>query len=99
MKVNYDIIKKFGKKAGFDKLMDEPKFLRMLTNYTEMVLKKDEHVEDSFVKIEMKCMVDHALVTYDELVSKHTIKTMPEELLCYYYGRIALRFREENKIV
>jgi hypothetical protein len=96
MKMNHDIIKKFGKKAGFDELMNDPIFKKMLTTYTDMVTKQLDSVDENYVKIEIKAVCGGALIKEDAIVHLSVIKTMPDILLSHYYGNIALKFREEN---
>jgi len=94
--MNHDIIKKFGKNAGFNELMNEPSFIKMLTKYTDMVTNKLDSVDEDYVKIEIKAVCGGELKKKYAVVHLSVIKTMPDILLNHYYGEIAVRFREEN---
>lgn len=97
--MNRDILHVLANKAGFGKLMSQPKFVEILARYTNLLQqrmqKDDQSIPEFRVCFEIMSMTPKGLVKMRADINSKVFETMPTELLADLYGTIAVEFRDQ----
>ena len=97
--MNRDVLHSLANKAGFGDLMTQPKFVDMLSRYTNLlerrIQKHDLSAPKFSVLIQMKSLTPKGLVVIQKNIDIKVFETMPAELLAYHFGSIGVEFKEQ----
>ena len=97
--MNRDVLHSLARKAGFGELMSQPKFVDILSRYTNLLQQRMQKEDTSIPKykvcIEFKAMTSAGVIKVRKDIDSKTFQTMPVHMLTEHYGVVAVEFREQ----